>query len=143
MINDTVHLLKECDSGTKTAVTSIREVLDNVKSEKLLKTLTDSLEEHERIGDEANALLSELGEDGKDPNPMARAASWMKINVKLFDKPNDETVASLMTDGCNMGIKQLGIYKNKYPTADKKAQRIAEKLISEEENLLDELRHYL
>ena len=143
MMNDTVHLLKECDSGTKTAVNSIREVLDNVKSEKLLDLLTQSLEEHEKIGDQTHEMLSSLGVSGKEPNPMARAASWMKINVKLFDDKSDETIASLMTDGCNMGIKQLGIYKNKYPTADSKAQRLAEKLIDEEEHLLDELRHYL
>ncbi|MCM1508406.1 MAG: hypothetical protein NC177_14945 [Ruminococcus flavefaciens] len=143
MVNDTVHLLKECDSGTKTAVNSIREVLDNVKNEHLLEILTDSLKEHEAIGNETNEMLGTLGEDGKDPNPMARAASWMKINVKLFDDPSDETIAALMTDGCNMGIKQLGIYKNKYPTADRKAQRLAEKLIKEEESLLDELRRYL
>lgn len=142
-MNDTVHLLKECDSGTKTAVNSIREVLDNVKNEQLLKILTGSLEQHEKIGNETNEMLGELGESGKDPNPMARAASWVKINVKLMDDPSDETIAALMTDGCNMGIKQLGIYKNKYPTADRKAQRLAEKLINEEEGLLDDLRHYL
>ena len=33
---DTIRLLRECDAGTKTAVNSIREVLDNVKSEELL-----------------------------------------------------------------------------------------------------------
>lgn len=142
-MNDTVHLLKECDSGTKTAVNSIREVLDNVKNEQLLKILTGSLEQHEKIGNETNEMLGELGESGKDPNPMARAASWVKINVKLMDDPSDETIAALMTDGCNMGIKQLGIYKNKYPTANRKAQRLAEKLINEEEGLLDDLRHYL
>lgn len=142
-MNDTVHLLKECDSGTKTAVNSIREVLDNVKNEQLLKILTGSLEQHEKIGNETNEMLGELGQNGKEPNPMARAMSWMKINVKLMDDPSDETIAALMTDGCNMGIKQLGIYKNKYPTADRKAQRLAEKLINEEESLLDDLRHYL
>ena len=37
MVNeDTINLLKECDAGTKTAVSSIKEVLDNVKSKDLL-----------------------------------------------------------------------------------------------------------
>lgn len=143
MSNDTIYLLKECDSGTKTAVSSIREVLDNIESEKLLKILTDSLEEHEKIGDETHELLSSLGESGKEPNPMAKAASWMKINAKLLGDPSDKTIAALMTDGCNMGIKQVATYKNKYPTADNKAQGLAERLISEEKNLLDKLRQYL
>ncbi len=143
MSNDTIHLLKECDSGTKTAVNSIKEILDNVKSEKLLKILNDSVEEHGKIGNEIHELLNEYDEDGKEPPAMARAMSWMKINAKLFADPTDQTIASLMTDGCNMGIKQLATYQNKYPTADSKAQKLAEKLISEEEHLLEALKDYL
>ena len=41
---DTIKLLKECDAGTKTAVSSIKEVLDNVKSKDLLALLTKSTE---------------------------------------------------------------------------------------------------
>lgn len=143
MSNDTVNLLKECDSGTKTAVSSIREVLDNVKSEDLLALLTASLEEHEKLGNETKELLNEHGEDGKKPPAMAKIGSWMKINMKLLDKPTDKTVAGLMTDGCNMGIKQLSVYFNMYPAADKEAKRVAQKLIDEETDLLEKLREYL
>lgn len=143
MSDDTVNLLKECDSGTKTAVTSIREVLDNVKNEELLSLLTSSLERHEELGNETKKLLNEQGESGKEPPAMAKIGSWMKINFKLFDKPTDKTVAGLMTDGCNMGVKQLSVYVNKYPAADKSAKKIAEKLIGEENDLLEKLRSYL
>lgn len=143
MSNDTVNLLKECDSGTKTAVTSIREVLDDVKSEELLSLLTSSLERHEELGNETKRLLNEQGEDGKEPPAMAKIGSWMKINFKLLDKPTDKTVAGLMTDGCNMGVKQLSVYVNKYPAADKSAKNIADKLIKEENDLLEKLRSYL
>ena len=67
----------------------------------------------------------------------------MKINFQLMEKPTDKTVAGLMTDGCNMGVKQLSVYLNKYPTADKSAKNIAEKLIREENSLLEKLRAYL
>lgn len=143
MANDTIFLLKECDSGTKTAVNSIREILDNIKSEELLDILSSSLKTHEQLGDETNELLSEQGEKGKDPNPMARAMSWIKINAKMLADSSDQTIAQLMTDGCNMGIKQLSSYKNKYPTADKQAQKIADRLIKEEKDLLEKLEEYL
>lgn len=143
MTDDTVHLLKECDSGTKTAVNAIRQVLDNVKSTKLSALLSDSLKVHEAIGDELHARLSELGEKGKDPSGAARISAWAKINLSLLGDDSDQTVASLMTDGCNMGVKQLAIYKNKYPTADKDAQKTAEKLIKEETELCEKLRQYL
>lgn len=143
MSDDTIHLLKECDSGCKTAVNSIKEVLDNIQSTELLKILTDSVKEHEKIGNEIHETLSALGSSGKDPDIMARAMSWLKINAKILNEPSDKTIASLMTDGCNMGIKQLSTYQNKYPTADKKSQKLAKKIILEEEYLLDKLKEFL
>ena len=37
---DTVNLLKECDAGTKMAVTSIDDVMDYVKNTELLKVIS-------------------------------------------------------------------------------------------------------
>ena len=39
---DTINLLKECDSGTKMGVVSIDDVLDVVKDETLKKLLIES-----------------------------------------------------------------------------------------------------
>lgn len=142
-MEDTLNLLKECDAGTKTAVNSIKEVLDNVKSENLLKLLTESLSSHEDIGNDIAQYLRELGAHGKDPNPMARVMSWMKINFKMLEKGDDKTVAALMLDGCNMGVKQLSAYLNEYVNADSKAKKLTERLIKAEEELASELKNYL
>ena len=143
MNDHTVDLLKECDSGVKTAVNSIKEVLDNINSHALRELLTDSLTCHESLGNEIHEMLSELGEKGKDPNPMARMMSWMKINIKMLEKPEDKNVAHLMFDGCSMGVKQLSEYLNKYSDADEKSQRLAKKLIDCEEKLAADLKEYL
>ncbi len=142
-MEDTEKLLRECDAGTKTAVNSIREVLDNVKSEQLLTLLTESLSEHEDIGNEISESLREMGGQGKDPNPMARVMSWMKINFKMLEKGDDKTIAALMLDGCNMGVKQLSTYINEYGNADDKSKRLAKRLINAEERLAKELKNYL
>ena len=142
-MKDTEALLKECDAGTKTAVNSIKEVLDNIKSEELLKLLTRSLSEHEDIGNEIAAALRENGSQGKDPNPMARVMSWMKINFKMLEKGDDKTIAALMLDGCNMGVKQLSAYINEYENADDKSKCLAKRLINSEEKLSKELKNYL
>ena len=143
MNNHTIELLKECDSGTKTAVNSIKEVLDNTASGELLSLLTDDLREHEAIGDEIHNLLSEAGEKGKEPNPMARAMSWLKINIKMMEKPEDKNIAHLIFDGCSMGVKQLSEYLNKYAEADDEAKRLAKRLINLEEKLAKDLKAYL
>lgn len=143
MNKETISLLKECDAGTKTAVNSFKEVLDDIKSEELRQLLESSLSVHKRIGEELHEYLSEIGESGKEPNPMARAMSWMKINFKLMENKSDETAANLMFDGCSMGVKQLSEYLNAYSNADDKAKSLAKRLIDEEEMLGKRLKEYL
>lgn len=143
MKKDTVELLRECDAGTKTAVNSIKEVLDNVQSQELMALLQDSLSEHQSIGDELHRVLEKEGESGKEPNAMSRAMSWLKINFKMLEKPNDKTVANLMFDGCSMGVKQLSEYLNEYSAADETSVRLAKRLIKEEEKLAKNLKIFL
>ena len=61
----------------------------------------------------------------------------------MLEHNEDTTIADLMLDGCNMGIKQLCSYVNEYKEADEKSQRLAKKIIKEEEQLIEELKNYL
>ena len=140
---DTIKLLRECDAGVKMGVSSIKEVLDNVKSDKLRGMLIDSLREHEELDKEIQKGLDEFGDEGKDPNPVATSMSWIKTNVKLMMHESDKTVADLMTDGCDMGVKSLSGYLNQYKAADERSKDIAKKLIKIEQRLGDDIRGYL
>ena len=140
---DTVKLLKECDAGVKMGVSTIDEVIGHVENSELESILKKSSEEHSKIGSEAHELLNEYGESDKEPNPMAKGMSWLKTNIKLSANESDNTVADLITDGCNMGIKSLRKYKNQYKAADKKSQSIASRLIDLEENLRADMAKYL
>ena len=74
---------------------------------------------------------------------MAKGMSWLKTNVMLSMEDSDSTVADLITDGCDMGVKSLSRYLNQYKAADEKAKDIAKKLISMEAQLAVDLREYL
>ena len=67
----------------------------------------------------------------------------MKTTVKLVMNESDKTIADLMTDGCNMGVKSLEKYLNQYKAADDEAKNIAKELIGSEEKLLREIKRYL
>lgn len=143
METDTIKLLRECDSGAKTAVNSIKEMLDKVKDPSLLSVLTKSLVTHQDLQMKIGEELIKADADTKDPPAMAKLMSWAKINIKMLENNEDKTVAGLMLDGCNMGIKQLCSYVNEYKEADEEAQSLAKKLIKEEEHLIEELKRYL
>lgn len=140
---DTVKLLKECDAGIKMGIDAIDDVLDYVSSEKLKQSLENSRAEHEKLQDELKEMLHARGDVGKDPSMMAKSMSHMKTGVKLKLNESDNTIADLITDGCNMGVKSLHRYINQYKAADDRARHIAERLSGVEEELALEVRSFL
>ena len=140
---DTIKLLRECDAGIKMGVASIEDVLGHVSSDKMEQKLTQCKDSHEQLQMELQQLLGKYGDEGKNPNPIAKGMSWMKTNVKLGLEDSDATVADLMTDGCNMGVKSLSRYLNQYKAADETSKNITKRLIHLEQQLAQDLQPYL
>ena len=140
---DTIKLLRECDAGVKMGITSIDDVLSHVQKEDFYKKLTTCKEEHDKLQGEIQQLLGKYHDQGKNPNPIAKGMSWMKTNMKLGMEDTDATIADLMTDGCNMGVKSLNRYLNQYAAADEVSKDIAKRLINLEEQLTIDIRQYL
>ena len=143
LTQDTTNLLKECSAGVRMAVASIDGVMDYVMNDTLKHFLSDSKTKHEAIGRDIDKLLNQTGEEGKEPPTMAKMMSWIKINYGLTKSPTDKEAASLVYDGCNMGIKTLYEYLNTYTTADATSKELAHKLITEEEKLISCLRNFV
>ena len=140
---DTIKLLRECDAGVKMGTKSIDDVLKYVHNENFKEYLTNCKSEHNKLENEIKELLDKYDDDGKNPNPIAKSMSWMKTNMKITMDDSDKTVADLMTDGCNMGVKSLNRYLNQYVAADEVSKDIAKRLIKLEEKLAIDIRKYL
>ncbi len=140
---DTIRLLRECDAGVKMGTASIDEVLPHVRSERLRSILSQCKQQHNQLQDAIQIELDRFGDEGKEPNPMAKGMSWMKTNMKLTMDESDHTIADLMTDGCNMGVKSLNQYLNEYEAADERSKDITKRLINLEERLAIDIRDFL
>ena len=140
---DTIKLLRECDAGVKMGVASIDDVIDYVHNSDFKRKLNACKDQHEELKKQIDESLKDFHDDGKDPNPVAKGMSWMKTNVKLIMNESDGTIADLMTDGCNMGVKSLNKYLNQYEAADENSKDIAKRLIKLEEKLAIDIRDYL
>ena len=136
---DTIKLLRECDAGIKMGTAAIGEVLEKTTNEKLKKLLEACKEGHEKLKEEIQNKLEQCHDTGKDPNPMAQGMSWMKTNVKLAMDESDATIADLITDGCNMGVKSLSRYLNQYQAADKDIKKLAKQIIDVESSLREQI----
>lgn len=140
---DTIKLLRECDAGIQMGVDSIDDVLNKVRSEKMRECLSQCKKEHQELDAEVQELLEKYRDDGKDPNPIAKGMSWMKTNMKMAMDDSDATIADLMVDGCDMGVKSLSRYLNQYEAADEVSKDICKRLIKLEEKLGKQMRDYL
>ena len=140
---DTIRLLRECDAGIKMGVSAIEEVVDRVADKRFRRCLTDCAAEHDKLKTEIQTLLDKHGDEGKDPNPIVQGISHMKTGMKLGLDDSDQTIAGLMTDGCNMGVKSLSQYLNQYKAADETSKNITKRLIALEERLAVDIRGFL
>ena len=140
---DTIRLLRECDAGIKMGVGSIDEVLGQVRGGELRQCLIKCRNEHEKLAGEIQTLLTKYHDKGKEPSPIAKGMSWIKTNAKMGMDDSDQTVANLMTDGCNMGVKSLNMYLNQYKAADEVSKDITIRLINLEQKLTEDIRKFL
>lgn len=140
---DTVRLLRECDAGVKMGVSALEEVLPHVTDPALEEKLKNSKAEHEKLDGQLQRLLTQCQDEGKEPSPMAKGMSWLKTNAMLAMKDSDSTIADLITDGCNMGVKSLHKYLNEYKAANDAAKGITKDLIDLEQRLTLDVRMYL
>lgn len=140
---DTIKLLRECDAGIRMGTESIDEVVGSVRTPQMRDLLNTCRYEHAKLGTEIQSQLDRFQDKGKTPNPIAQKMSWIKTGMKLAMDESDATIADLMTDGCNMGVKSLNRYLNQYGAADEVSKDITRRLINLEEQLSVDLRSYL
>ena len=109
----------------------------------LTKTIiTKYNKDHIKLEEDIHRMLNNIGVEGKAPNPIAKASAWVQSEVKMM-KGDSKEAASLLTDGCNMGVKSLNEYKNSYKAADDKSVRICERLCDVETSMIKELQVFL
>lgn len=140
---DTIFLLKECSAGIRMAVSSIDGILPYLENSKLKQVLKESKTEHKDLEKDIDNALHSMNCDGKEPSIMAKGMSKIKTNAEMAFKPTESQAASLISDGCGMGIKSIHKYMNQYPAASSEVINLANRISSLEQKLADSMKPYL
>ena len=93
MNNDTISLLKECNSGCKNATDSMEQVMGLLHDQNLKTLISDFNQRHIKIGDECHQLLNNYGYDEKDPSPVSKVMSFISTEVKMMNDNNTKKAA--------------------------------------------------
>lgn len=142
-MNDTVKLLKECDSGCKTAIDGMAQVLKHVSSATLRSEITASSNRHAAFGKRCHELLDREGEGKGEPPAMGTMMMHAGTGIKLAINDDDRKIAEMMADGANMGMQSLAKILNATPTATNESRQIANDIIAEEKNFYSFMLNYL
>lgn len=143
MEEDTVKLLRECNSGCKMAINSMNQVKEYIQEEKLLKTIEEYDKKHRKLEDKISVLLNGSANEEKEPKKMAEVYSWLSTEMKLMMRDDSHEIAKIMMNGCNMGIQSLSRYINEYENASAESLAIAKDLVKEEEAFMKALKQFL
>ena len=141
--NDTIELLRACSSSIESGVSCMSELISHAKSSALKKALQNSVTEHKLLGYETSRILSICNEGGKEPSLLEKGITWLKTETTMALDSSDQSVASIVTDGCNMGIKTLNKSVNENPFAESESKALAGKIITDERNLIEYVKSYL
>ena len=92
---DTVELLKECDAGCKMAIDSMEQISKYVSDDKLKTIIQKYNGAHIKMEEDIHRLLNTIGEEDKEPNPIAKASSWIQSEVKMMMNCDSKQAAHL------------------------------------------------
>ena len=92
---------------------------------------------------EASGLLNKYGKNEQDPQKMASAFSWLSTEMKMMFKDDNNQIAKIMMNGCNMGIQTLGGYINQYKNASGPSMNLAKDIVRTEETLMKDVQKFL
>lgn len=140
--SDTEKLLKECDAGIKMGIASLEDVMSASYDPNLERRIKSGKKEHEELRVRTEDRLNHIGCAGKDPAPMAKLMSHMKTKLVTAYDPGDKAVARLVSDGCDMGVKSLSRYLDKYAAADADSKALAGDIIAAERQLTADMKRF-
>lgn len=143
MDESTAKLLQECHLGCHMAIGSMEQILGLVYNRELKETIRNYEKEHRAIYQKTGELLKKDGRTGKKPGNIASAMAWFTTEMKMMADGSSHQAASIMTDGCNMGIKSISEYRNQYQDASAQSLKLADQIIASEESFMKDLRKFM
>ena len=143
MSTSTKDILGQISVGCHMAIDSTEQIMEHVTNDRFKELIGKYRDDHEKLKAEVEQRLRNHGIEIPTSGVMAKAFSWMSAETKLMFNDTDREAAKLLMDGCNMGIQSISEYINDNPDACETCKQYAKRLVSLEEDFMQELKPYL
>ncbi|MCQ2399946.1 MAG: hypothetical protein MJ072_05525 [Clostridia bacterium] len=136
------EILNQLYKNAHVALQSISDLSPEVDDNGVKEQLLTEYEAYEKIIGDLSSYMEEKGVKREDIGVMKKAMLWTGIKMKTLTGADDNKVADMMIQGATMGINELTALKNS-EVYDEKTGEFVERLITLEQNSVDNWRKYL
>ena len=140
IMDDSVKLIRSCETGVKMAIVGINSALHYVTSPKLMDIMENFRDRHREIYGEMSELLRKLNGEDEDVSAMLKAMNRLTTRMRIAVRSENADIAQTMMNSCDKGIRKIADNMIKYKNADPTVKDMAKKLVSLEQEYKSNLR---
>ena len=107
IMDDSVKLIRSCETGVKMAIVSINSALHYVTSPKLMDIMENFRDRHREIYGEMSELLRKLNGEDKDVSAMLKAMNRLTTRMRIAVRSENADIAQTMMNSCDKGIRKI------------------------------------
>lgn len=143
MHTDSIALLGECTAKIDLSLSTIQGLLPSTKDRTLRHRLQENAEHQQQLRSHACALLQQYGGAEKTPSSLQLGLTQLKNSARMAVRSDDTTIADLVADGCDLGVRHLSRSLNRHSMAAPEVLQLSQELIRCQEGLSTRLRSFL
>jgi len=143
MKKENINTLNEINKGACMGVDAVNCCIEQIEDKKMKSIVERLLDDYHDIQKQIEKLYPDYAEgDAQETSVMNKVMTWYGIKMNIMKDDSDEKIAEMLIQGINMGIIEgRKILNNK--NIDKEVEKIVDKYVSLQEEVLTELKQYL
>lgn len=142
-MNQSARLVKSMCETARMGAEAIGMLAAKTDDADFRETMLAQKAMYERFDREGEKILTEAGERVKKQGPLARAGTWMGIQMDTMIDNTPSHLADMLIQGSTMGIIEITRAKSENPQADKTAAALADAYLEKENENIEQLKGYL
>ena len=138
-----IELLQYVHETAEMGILGLQDIVGQVQTAKLKKSLQGQIAEYQTIASEAAKLLQAKGTAPKDPSLMARLSSEVMSTMQTLADSSDSKIAEMTIQGNSAGVCKTLQRIRDYGGDDVEVLALARQLLATEEANVEELKSFL
>ncbi len=135
--------LQYVDKTAEMGFEGLRDVEVRIQDDGLRLAVRQQSAEYKTISKESGELLRSKGHEPEDPGLMARLSSEVMSTAKTFADACTSMIAEMVILGNTMGITKGIKHLNDYAGDDRRVRALAQRLISTEQDNVEQMKQFL